>query len=185
MNFIISSSFLQWPPQNMSNGAKKLKFKISLIFHKKDYSMSNLEQSKVQGNLKRQIQHTLDPGLFSSSLVMMVQPLLWAWKGVRCKKPLDNYIIDYRFCLALGFYQPRSGWVLRYCAWSFLRRFANFCFSAMVTSYLSLIIGPIVNILQKFKLLNNLVQILQVLFSTFAKVQLIWIWACTKWLCGV
>ena len=94
MNFIISSSFLQWPSQNMSNGAKKLKFKISLIFHKKDYSMSNLEQSKVQGNLKRQIQHTLDPGLFSSSLVMMVQPLLWAWKGVRCKKPLDNYIID-------------------------------------------------------------------------------------------
>ena len=94
MNFIISSSFLQWPPQNMSNGTKKLKFKISLIFHKKDYSMSNLEQSKVQGNLKRQIQHTLDPGLFSSSLVMMVQPLLWAWKGVRCKKPLDNYIIE-------------------------------------------------------------------------------------------
>ena len=95
MNFIISSSFLPWPSQNMSNGAKKLKFKISLIFHKKDYSMSNLEQSKVQGNLKRQIQHTLDPGLFSSSLVMMVQPLLWAWKGVRCKKPLDNYIIDW------------------------------------------------------------------------------------------
>ena len=51
---------------------------ISLIFHQKDYSMSNLEQSKVQGNIKRQIQHTLDPGLFSSSLVMMVQPLLWA-----------------------------------------------------------------------------------------------------------
>ena len=95
MSFIISSSFLPWPSQNMSNGAKKLKFKISLIFHKKDYSMSNLEQSKVQGNLKRQIQHTLDPGLFSSSLVMMVQPLLWAWKGVRCKKPLDNYIIDW------------------------------------------------------------------------------------------
>ena len=93
MNFIISSSFLPWPSQNMSNGAKKLKFKISLISTKEDYSMSNLEQSKVQGNLKRQIQHTLDPGLFSSSLVMMVQPLLWAWKGVRCKKPLDNYII--------------------------------------------------------------------------------------------
>ena len=67
---------------------------ISLISHQKDYSMSNLEQSKVQGNIKRQIQHALDPGLFSSLLIMMVQPLLWAWKGVRCKKPLDNYIID-------------------------------------------------------------------------------------------
>ena len=92
MNFIISSSFLQWPPQNMSNGAKKLKFQISLIFHKKDYSMSNLEQSKVQGNIKRQIQHTLDPGLFSSSSVIKVQPLMCAWKGVGFKKPFDNYM---------------------------------------------------------------------------------------------
>ena len=81
-------------------------------------------------------------------------------------------------------YPPRSCWVLHYCAWC-LRRFANFCFSAMETSYLPLLIGPIVNIPQKFKLLNNLVQIIFSLFSTFAKVQLIWIWASTKWLCGV
>ena len=117
----------------MSNGANKLKFKISLIFHKKDYSMSNLEQSKVQGNLKRQIQHTLDPGLFSSSLVMMVQPLLWAWKGVRCKKPLDNYIIDWKGNFPSGswsidYWHPWSRVLLEFTrSWQFALWYRHSC----------------------------------------------------------
>ena len=114
-----TSKYVKW--------RKKLKYQISLIFHTKDYSMSNLEQSKVQGNIKSQIQHTSDPGLFSSSLVVMVQPLLWAWKGVRCKKPLDNYIIDnglYRdhlscsgslqqtAMIAIWYFQTRQIWTI-------------------------------------------------------------------------
>ena len=56
--------------------------------------MSNFEQSRSWSNTKRQIRHTLGPRLFSSTSVMTIQPLVSAWKGVRCKKPLDNYIID-------------------------------------------------------------------------------------------